>query len=292
MIYHKSVLLKEAIDSLRILRGGKYIDATLGGGGHTNEILKKGGLVLGIDQDQDAIKHVASFIDSKNLITVKGNFSEIDYLAKEAGFDKVQGILFDLGVSSHQIDDPERGFSYLKSGPLDMRMDTSLGVRASDILNVLGERELYEIFKDLGEEYKAKAIAGFIVSARRVKPFETTEDLVKVLIKAYGFKNLSDFAIAQSSKKVFQALRIQVNDELGSIEKALPKALDLVERNGRIAVISFHSLEDRIVKKTFLRFEVEGKGEILTKKPIIPSDEEIRENSRSKSSKLRVFEKK
>lgn len=295
MNYHKSVLLKEAVDVLKISRGKKYIDATLGGGGHTSEIIKKGGIVLGIDQDQDAIDFVSQnqkeAIESHELRFAKGNFSDIDEIAKENGFEIVSGILLDLGVSSHQLDTAERGFSYLKSGPLDMRMDAMKNVKASDLLNVLGKNELAQIFMDLGEEYKAHMISEQIVNYRKTKLFETTDDLVEVLSKAYGFKSLSDFAKAESSKKVFQALRIQVNNELGVIDESLPKALEILESGGRVVVITFHSLEDRIVKKLFIKFEIEGKGVVITKKPIVPSELEIFENSRSKSAKMRVFEK-
>ncbi len=302
--YHKSVLVQEAIDGLKVRTGSKYIDATLGGGGHTSSIVEKGGLVLGIDADQEAIDFVkANFqfsrlpkpgtggqaISNFQLRTARGNFADIDKIAKENGFEKVSGILFDLGVSSHQLDTPERGFSYLKSGVLDMRMDQGLGVKAADLVNALGRKELYEIFEKLGEEHRAHAISESIISARRIAPFVTTEDLVTVLTKAYGFKNDSDFAKATSGKRVFQALRIAVNDELASLRAALPKALGLLEPGGRLVVISFHSLEDRIVKRAFIDFERSGKGMIITKKPILPSSLEIKMNSRSSGAKMRIF---
>jgi 16S rRNA (cytosine1402-N4)-methyltransferase len=290
MIYHKSVLLQEAIDALSVKSGQKYIDATLGGGGHTQEILDRGGLVLGIDQDQEAIDYVSSQIDNPNLILKKGNFKDIAEIALENGFDKVAGILFDLGVSSHQIDSSERGFSYLGSSPLDMRMDQSLGVKASDLVNALSEKELYELFIKLGEEERSRQISKNIVKRRQAKPFETTDELAEVLAQSYGFSNINDFAKATSGKKVFQALRIAVNDELGSLKDALPSALGLMEIGGRIVVISFHSLEDRIVKQEFVDFERTEKGRVVTKKPILPTEEEMQANSRSKSAKMRVFE--
>ncbi|KKQ34423.1 MAG: Ribosomal RNA small subunit methyltransferase H [Microgenomates group bacterium GW2011_GWA2_37_6] len=296
MIYHKSVLLQEVIEGLKVKSGQKYIDATLGGGGHASSIIEKGGLVLGIDADSEAIEFAeklkAQNLKLKTLRTARGNFRNIDKIARENGFDKVCGILFDLGLSSYQIDEPKRGFSYLKSGPLDMRMDQGLGVKASDLLNALGKRELYEIFKKLGEEHHAHSISERIISARRIKPFETTDDLVKVLTDTYGFNNKTDFAKAKSSKKVFQALRIAVNDELGTLKEAIPKALNLLEKGGRVAVITFHSLEDRIVKQTFIEFEKEEKGKAVNKKPILPSSLEIEQNNRSRGAKLRIFEAK
>ncbi len=292
--YHKSVLLQEAIEGLRIRPGRRYIDATLGGGGHSLAIIKRGGIVLGLDADQDAIDFVSQNLESRiknhELIIVRGNFADIDKIAKDEGFEKVWGILFDLGVSSHQLETPQRGFSYLKSGPLDMRMDQGLGVKAADLLNALGKDELYEIFKKFGEEGRSRAISSAIVLARRVKPFDKTDELVGLLTKVYGFLDKRDFAKAKSSSKVFQALRIAVNDELGNLETALPKALNLLEEGGRIAVISFHSLEDRIVKNFFTKFEKENKGVAVTRKPIIPSEAEIEANNKSRGSKLRIFE--
>ncbi|MEK9176124.1 MAG: 16S rRNA (cytosine(1402)-N(4))-methyltransferase RsmH [Patescibacteria group bacterium] len=294
--YHKSVLLREVINALNVRNGQKYIDATLGGGGHTSSIIEKGGIVLGIDADEEAIEFVSKTLELRiknhELRLARGNFAEIDQIAKESGFEKVSGILFDLGVSSHQLDKPERGFSYLNLGPLDMRMDQRLGVKASDLVNALGKNELYEIFIKLGDEHRARAISESIISTRRVKPFETTNDLVEILASSYGFNNISEFAKATSSKKVFQALRIAVNDELGSLKAALPKALELIDAKGRIVVITFHSLEDRIVKRKFLEFENSGKGKVVTKKPVLPSNLEIEQNSRSKAAKLRIFEKK
>lgn len=295
MNYHKSVLLEEAIEGLKIAAGKRYIDATLGGGGHTSHILNRGGIVLGIDSDQDSIDFVSSNlvkdIDSGKLTIAKGNFQNIDSLAKENGFEEVSGILFDLGVSSHQIDEPTRGFSYLKSGPLDMRMDQELGVRAADLVNALGREELFELFKKYGQEPKARKIADLIVSSRGLEPITTTQELVDILSKAYGFDNITDFAIAKSSARVFQALRIAVNDELESLKQALPKSLDVLETGGRLVVITFHSLEDRIVKQAFAGFEERGLATLVNKKPIVPKELEVRENPRSRGAKLRIIEK-
>jgi 16S rRNA (cytosine1402-N4)-methyltransferase len=277
--FHKPVLLKEVLEGLKIKQNEKYLDATLGGGGHSFEILKKGGIVLGIDVDQDAIANIEN-TKPENLTVARGNFRDIDKIALLNKFDKVAGIIFDLGVSSHQIDTPTRGFSFQNEGPLDMRMDQELGVRALDLIKILTKGELCELFTKFGEETHAWAISDAIVRARSLKPIETTTDLAKIV-----------FAIAGESRKVFQALRIAVNDELISIEEALPKALELLAKNGRLCVISFHSLEDRIVKRKFLEFEEKKIGKIITEKPIIPTVEEAERNKRARSAKLRIFEK-
>ncbi len=290
--FHKPVLLEKTIDLLQVKPGAKYIDATLGGGGHTGRILSLGGKVLGIDQDQDAIEYVSQNIHNQNLVLAKGNFSNLEEIAHSKGFGKVLGILFDLGVSSHQIDSSERGFSFLKNGPLDMRMDKDSVLTAEYLVNILGKGELYELFNRLGQESYASAISSAISSARRLKAIKTTDELLEVIKKAYGYKEeLSDFDKNKIGQKVFQALRIAVNNELKNIEKALPQAVRLLEKRGRIAVISFHSLEDRIVKIAFKEFRKQGLGEIITEKPIVPDELEMKQNSRSKSSKLRIFEK-
>lgn len=293
--YHTSVLLQETIEQLQIKPGKRYIDATLGGAGHTAEILKCGGKVLGIDVDEDALAFVRQDLGLKikdlrignELVLAKGNFKDIDKIAKEHGFDNVAGILFDLGISGHHVDMPERGFSFQKEGPLDMRMDQELSVKAGDLVNALTKGELEELLVKFGEEPFARVIATHIVEARKQKRIETTTELAEIVKKAvpYVKKGISP------ATKVFQALRIAVNDELNSIIEALPKAITILESGGRLAVISFHSLEDRIVKRTFLEFAEKGLGTIVTKKPIIPTEEEISINNRSRSSKLRVFEK-
>lgn len=289
--FHKSVLLEETIDGLKIKQGEKYIDATLGGGGHSFEIARRGGIVLGIDVDEDAIAYVEN-IKPENFTLARGNFRDIDNIAHLNGFERVAGIIFDLGVSSHQIDSSARGFSFQNEGPLDMRMDKSLGVRALDLIKILTKKELYEMFTEFGEESRAWAISDAIVRARSLKPIETTGELVQVIEKGLGIKGLNNgLTRAGQSKKVFQALRIAVNDELSSITEALPKALELLKINGRLCVISFHSLEDGIVKRKFLEFEKNGKGKIITEKPIVPTDKEVEGNIRSRSAKLRVFEK-
>ena|SRR5680860_334900 len=301
-IYHKSVFLTEALELLQIKKNKKYIDATLGGGGHTFEILRKNGIVLGIDLDTEAIEYVKvkwkkivkeEKLSEENLILKKGNFRKLEEIARLNEFEKVAGIIYDLGVSSNQIDRGERGFSYLKQGPLDMRMDENAQVKASDLVNVLKKGELYEIFSRFGQEHRAWVISDSIVRTRRIRAIQTTDDLIDVIREAYKIKSkdISPFLKAKIAKKVFQALRIAVNSEFENLKETLPQAVNLLDRKGRLIVISFHSIEDRIVKHKFLEFEKQGLGKIITKKPLIPTVEEMRENSRSKSAKLRVFEK-
>ena len=298
MNFHRTVLLQETIDLLNVSRGQKYIDGTIGGGGHTEEILKRGGLVLGIDADPEALEFVRerleAYVKDGRLTLVQGNFRDILKIAKEKGFAEVSGILLDLGVSSHQIDTEDRGFSYQKSGPLDMRMDPSYGFRAEDLINLAGKHELHNIFTKLGEERRSNTVVSGIIRSRRVKAIKTTEDLVGVIAEAYGLnkKNLTPMLRAKISKRIFQALRMAVNGELESLEKALSSVLLLLFSKGIVAVISFHSLEDRLVKDAFVGFSKEGLGTIFTPKPVLPASAEILENSRSKGAKLRVFERK
>lgn len=294
--YHKTVLLQETVDLLNVKSGEKYIDATLGGGGHAGAILDRGGIVLGLDADQDAIDYVQEELrikkqelrfDKANLILAKGNFRDIDKIATQAGFEKVKGVVFDLGVSSHQIDTPVRGFSFQSTGPLDMRMDKDLSVKARDLVNSLTKSELVELFTKFGEEYRAPKIAEEIVRTRVNDPIVTTVDLVEIVKKAIPFQNSK----INPATKVFQALRIAINDEVNNLRESLPKAWSLLDKNGRIAVISFHSLEDRIVKNMFKEWEKEGSGRIVTKKPVTPTLKELEANNRSRSAKLRVMEK-
>lgn len=290
--FHTPVLLQEVIDFLKVTSGKKYIDATLGGGGHTRKILEEGGKVLGIDADSEAIKYVKNQILDKNLILVKGNFRDLDKFAHSKNFDKISGIIFDLGVSSYQIDNPERGFSFLKDGPLDMRMDKESSLTAEALVNLLEKGELYDLFNKLGQERRFRAVSDSIIRARRIKAIRTTQDLAKVVQDAYKIKgDISDFTKNEINKRIFQALRIAVNGELENIKEALPKALGLLGKGGRIVVISFHSLEDGIVKKAFKDFELNNMGKIITKKPVEVIDTEARINPRARSAKLRVFEK-
>lgn len=289
--YHKTVLLNETIDLLNVRKDGLYIDATLGGGGHAVRIIESGGKVLGIDADEEALDFVKENFKFKisnfKLKLARGNFGEIDKIAAESGFEKVKGIVYDLGVSSHQIDTPDRGFSFQSTGPLDLRMDSGLSVKARDLVNSLTRKELIELFIKLGEEYRAQGIADEIVKARAVEPIITTVDLVDIVKKAVPFSNSK----INPATKVFQALRIAVNDEINNLRKSLPKAWELLDSGGRLAIISFHSLEDRVIKNKFKEWEKEGMGKVITKKPVIPTTEELDANKRSRSAKLRVIEK-
>ncbi|HSD98624.1 MAG TPA: 16S rRNA (cytosine(1402)-N(4))-methyltransferase RsmH [Patescibacteria group bacterium] len=289
--YHKSVLLQEAITALQIEPGKNYIDATLGGGGHTRLVLEKGGIVLGIDQDDDALRYVGenftSAIEDGKLVLVHGNFGDIARIAKENNFTNIFGVLFDIGVSSHQLDEGTRGFSFLSDSALDMRMDRNLGVTAADLVNGLTKPELIELFTKYGEEVFAKKIAEAIVVARLQKPITTTKELADLIAG-----KVAKIGKIHPATKVFQALRIAVNDELNSLKNGLEQAIQILEKNGRLVVISFHSLEDRIVKHTFEEFERERLGEIITIKPTTPTEEEILKNNRARSAKMRVFAKK
>ncbi len=286
--YHIPVFEQEVTRFLDVQRGNRYIDATLGGGGHSFEILKRGGSVLGIDVDDEAIAFVKKkFSINERLTLVRGNFKDIAEIARLHGFTNVSGVLFDLGVSSYQLDTQDRGFSFKNSGPLDMRMDKSLSVTAEDLVNGLTKEELYELFSKYGEEDFAFAISKSIVGARSIKPITTTGELAAIIAKSVHGGNRD----IHPATRAFQALRIVVNDELHSLKTALPQALTILGKKGRIVVISFHSLEDRIVKQAFRKFAKENKGNILTDKPIVPSESEQIANRRSRSAKLRVFEK-
>ncbi len=293
--YHTPVLLSEVTKGLNLRKGKKYIDATLGGGGHALEILKKEGFVLGIDCDPEALEEVRKKVkslnreDTNNLILVKENFAHLKEIAERHHFNKVAGILFDLGLSSHQLEIPERGFSFNSEATLDMRMDPELSVTAKDLVNGLTEGELYELFKKYAEEYRSWAIARALVRARTLKPITTCHEMAEIILKARGGRN--KFERIHPATRIFQALRMAVNDELNNLKEALPQALDLLENEGRLLVLSFHSLEDRIVKNFFREQEERGLLKILTKKPIEPSDEEIKRNPRSRSAKLRIAEK-
>ncbi len=295
--FHKPVLLKEIISALQVKKGQKYIDATIGGGGHAKRILELGGLVLGVDVDQEAIDYVkqelASYIEAKRLLLVRANFKDIAEIANKYEFNRANGVLFDLGLSSWQIDNESRGFSFLKEGPLDMRMDKSLSVKASDLINGLTKGELYELFSKLGQEHHANAIAHNIVKSRGIKPIETTGDLVTIIARSYGLRSayIRDYVKANISQKVFQSLRIAVNDELNNLKIALGKALEILGDKGKILVISFHSLEDKIVKDYFVGLKKKGLGNLLTSRPIRASKEEFISNRRSRSAGLRIFEK-
>lgn len=294
--YHTPVLLKEVIDLLQVKPDKNYIDATIGGGGHTKALLEKSAKILGIDADEDAQDFVQNRLKTEitdgKLVLAKGNFKDLGKIAHLNGFDKVSGILFDLGVSSHQVDTASRGFSFLREGPLDMRMDKEGTVTAETLVNLLEKGELYDLFNKLGQEHRAWSISNSIVSTRKIKAIQTTGELASAVARGYGITGeVNDWTKNKINQKVFQALRMAVNNELESIQEALPQALELLEKGGRIAVISFHSLEDGIVKRTFKDFKTKGLGRIITEKPIEAGEIERKQNSRAGSAKLRVFER-
>ena len=306
---HKSVLLFETIDHLNIKPDGIYVDGTLGGGGHSFQILKQlgdGGRLIGIDQDEDALKaageRLAIFEDK--VTTVRSNYCHMKQVLADLGIDKVSGIVLDLGVSSYQLDEPERGFTYREDVPLDMRMDRRQAKTAKNIVNEYSEMELFRIIRDFGEDKFAKNIAKHIVAARQKKEIETTGELIEIIKAAIPAKVRATGG--HPAKKTFQAIRIELNAELEVLQNSLDDMIDLLEDGGRICIITFHSLEDRIVKTIYKRNEnpctcpshfpvcvcgKKSKGKVITRKPIVPSEEELEYNSRSKSSKLRVFER-
>lgn len=307
---HKSVLLKETIENLNIKPDGIYVDGTLGGGGHAYEVCKRlssKGRFIGIDQDEDAIKaatrRLLEFEDKVQII--RSNYCEMREALADIGVYKVDGIVLDLGVSSYQLDDPERGFTYrVEDAPLDMRMDRRQEFTAKELINTYSEMELYRIIRDFGEDKFAKNIAKHIVAARAKKTIETTGELTEIIKAAIPAKIRMN--AGHPAKRTFQAIRIELNKELEVLQNSLEDMIDLLNPGGRICIITFHSLEDRIVKSIYKKSEnpctcpsdfpicVCGKkslGKVITRKPIIPTEEELEYNSRSKSAKLRVFEK-
>ena len=308
---HKSVLLEETIESLAIKPDGIYVDGTLGGAGHGYEVcrrLGKNGRFIGIDQDTDAIKAASErlnvFRDKVRIDIVKSNYHEIADVLANLSVDKVDGILLDIGVSSYQLDNAERGFTYKVDAPLDMRMDKSNPMTAKDIVNGYSEMELFRVIRDYGEDKFAKNIAKHIVMARNKKQIETTGELIEAIRAAIPAKIQA--AGGHPAKKTIQALRIELNRELEVLEDSIDTMIDHLNDRGRLSIITFHSLEDRIVKNKFRENEnpcicpknfpvcvcgKKSKGKVVTRKPIVPSDEEISENKRSKSSKLRTFER-
>lgn len=290
--YHIPVMLKETLRDLQIKKGRWYVDCNLGGGGHTTGILEAGGNVLGIDLDPDAIwevtKNLKQYLAEGKLKLANTNFANIRDAVKDNGVPQVSGVLFDLGVSTHQLEIAERGFSFNADAPLDMRMDNSKGVSAKDLVNGLYEKELAELFWKLGEENFSKPIAREIVKYREKKSIETTNELAQIILSV---RRRSPADRTHPATRIFQALRIAVNDELNSLKEALPNAFSVLKPGGRIAVISFHSLEDRIVKNYFKELDMQRAGKLITEKPIETSEEEANKNPRSRSAKLRVIEK-
>ncbi|MDY3917485.1 MAG: 16S rRNA (cytosine(1402)-N(4))-methyltransferase RsmH [Candidatus Limivivens sp.] len=306
---HKSVLLEESIEALNIRPDGIYVDGTLGGGGHSYEIcrhLSDKGRLIGIDQDAAAIEAAGTRLgEFKDKVTIiRANYCDMKKELDNRNITSVDGIILDLGVSSYQLDTADRGFTYREDAPLDMRMDQRQTMTAKDIVNGYSEMELYRVIRDYGEEKFAKNIAKHIVSARKEKTIETTGELIDVIKAAIPMKVRA--VGGHPAKKTFQAIRIELNRELDVLQNSLAEMIELLNDHGRICVITFHSLEDRIVKNIFREQEnpctcpkdfpvcvcgKKSKGVVITRKPIVPGDMELEENKRSKSSKLRVFER-
>ncbi len=305
---HESVLPEETIEYLNIKPDGIYVDGTLGGGGHSYRILEKleNGKLIGIDQDEEALEAAGQRLAPfrEKAILVKDNYVNIQNVLRQLNIDKVDGILLDIGVSSYQIDNPDRGFSYKDDAPLDMRMDRARSLSAKEVVNTYSREELARIIRDYGEDNFAANIAKHIVNEREKAPIETTGQLAKIVeqaIPAKVRKGKKGFA-----KKTFQAIRIEVNSELDVLRDSIDTMIDLLNPGGRLCIITFHSLEDRIVKNAFRRNQEPctcprdfpvcvcgkvSKGHVLTKRPVIPTSEECSSNKRATSAKLRVFEK-
>ncbi len=307
--HHVSVLLEETVNGLNIKPDGIYVDGTLGGGGHACEVCRRlgdKGSFIGIDQDEAAIEAAGIRLSSfgEKVTIVRSNYCDMKLQLRALGIDKVDGIMLDLGVSSYQLDTAERGFSYTKDAPLDMRMDRRQELTAKDIVNTYSEQELYRIIRDYGEDRFAKNIAKHIVIERKKSPVETTGELIEIIKKAIPMK--FQRMPGHPAKRTFQAIRIELNRELEVLKESLDDMIEMLNPGGRLCIITFHSLEDRIVKNAFKKNENPctcprefpvcvcgkvSKGRIVTRKPILPSEDELMGNSRSKSAKLRIFEK-
>jgi 16S rRNA (cytosine1402-N4)-methyltransferase len=308
---HKPVLLEETLESLNIRPDGIYVDGTLGGAGHSSEICKRlseKGRLVGIDQDSQALQaageRLKAFEGKVRIDRVKSNYCQMKAVLESLNIDKVDGILLDIGVSSYQLDTVERGFTYREDAPLDMRMDQSGSFSAKNVINEYDEMELYRIIRDYGEEKFAKNIAKHIVNARKKKEIETTGELIEIIKAAIPAKVRA--VGGHPAKRTFQAIRIEVNHELEVLENSIDEMIDLLNDGGRLSIITFHSLEDRIVKNKFRENEDpcicpknfpvcvcgrKSKGKVISRKPVVPSEQEILENKRAKSSKLRTFER-
>lgn len=306
---HVSVLLEETVEHLNIKADGIYVDGTLGGAGHAYQICKRlgaGGRLIGIDQDGEAIRTSAERLKEfgDKVTIVKSNYVNMKQILQDLGIQRVDGIVLDLGVSSYQLDNADRGFSYMEDAPLDMRMDREQGTSAKEIVNTYPESELFRIIKEYGEERFARSIARNIVKARSEKEIETTLELVDIIRRSMPAKARN--GKGHPAKRTFQAIRIECNRELEVLRETLDDMVDLLSDRGRICIITFHSLEDRMVKSNFRKNENPctcppdfpvcvcgniSKGKVITRKPILPSEEEREGNPRSKSAKLRVFER-
>jgi len=306
---HTSVLLDECIEYLNIKEDGIYVDGTLGGGGHASAIcerLSERGTLIGIDRDSDAIDAAKQRLEKYtcNKIFIKSNYAEVKEKLAELNIDKIHGAILDLGVSSFQLDNPERGFSYMHDAPLDMRMDAEYGFSAYDVVNTYTKEEITDVIRKYGEEKWASRIASFIVNARKENPVESTEQLVEIIKSAIPAAARREGP--HPAKRTFQAIRIEVNDEIKELERAVSAFCDVLEKEGRLCIISFHSLEDRIVKdvfndrasscicpKSLPACVCKQKADIkkITRKPIVSSEEELSHNHRARSAKLRVAEK-
>lgn len=304
---HKPVMLQECIEGLKIKKDGIYVDGTLGGAGHSSEIAKKlnsKGLLIGIDRDTEALVAAKEKLKQySNIKYIHGNHDDIGELIAQIGINKVDGILLDLGVSSYQLDERNRGFSYMGEAQLDMRMDKNQELTAKDVINTYKEEHLKNIISEYGEERFAKQIAANIVKQRNVKEIEKTTELVEIIKKSIPLSKQKE---GHPAKRTFQAIRIEVNNEIEPLFNTIKKCVNILESKGRLAVITFHSLEDRLVKKAFQELEgictcpsdlpycvcgCKKQGNIVNKKPIVASKEELKNNTRSKSAKLRIFEK-
>lgn len=308
---HKSVLLEETIEGLNIRENGTYVDGTLGGGGHAFHVCERlsgKGRFIGIDQDAAAIEaagiRLLPYQDKIKIDIVRSNYQKTPQVLKELDIDGVDGIVLDLGVSSYQLDTPDRGFTYREDAPLDMRMDQRQEMTAKDIVNDYSEAELFRVIREYGEEKFARSIARHICQARKDKVIETTFELNDIIKAAIPIRARS--AGGHPSKRTFQAIRIELNQELTILEQSIDQMIELLNPRGRICIITFHSLEDRIVKRIFRTNENPctcppdfpkcvcgkvSKGKVITRKPVLPSEEELEANRRSKSAKLRIFEK-
>ncbi len=306
---HVSVLLQETVDGLNVKPDGIYVDGTLGGGGHSYEVctrLGAKGSIIGIDQDEAAIEAASIRLKDfgEKVTIVRSNYCDMKSRLHELGIDKVDGIMLDLGVSSYQLDTADRGFSYREDAPLDMRMDQRSEMTARDIVNDYSEMDLYRVIRDYGEDKFAKNIARHIVQERAKRPIETTGELTEVIRHAIPMKFQKK--TGHPAKRTFQAIRIELNRELDVLRDSLDDMIDMLNPGGRLCIITFHSLEDRIVKSAFKKNENPctcpsdfpvcvcgkvSKGRVVTRKPILPSEEEMEINSRSKSAKLRIFER-